>query len=121
MLVALLLAILTVGAVSASDDNATDVPLTVVEDADSSLSDENLQATSQSDMLGNGSASGTFKDLNDIISKAKRNDVIKLDEDYVYNTSTDSDFKNGINIDVRLTVDGQGHTIDGSRNRFRAR
>ena len=40
---------------------------------------------------------------------------INLDSDYVFNKNTDSDFKDGIVIGHDLTINGNGHTLDGSR------
>lgn len=110
----ILLMILTLGAVSASE-NATSDSLTI--DAETSLTeegfDESLESNSDSDILSNGSSSGNFNELNTIIVNSKKNDEIKLDKDYIYNNTTDYSLINGIQISKRLTIDGQGHKIDG--------
>ena len=56
---------------------------------------------------------GAFTELNKLIQNAKEGNVIKLDKDYVFDNTSDSDFKEGINITKTLTIDGNGHTIDG--------
>ncbi|WP_298521603.1 right-handed parallel beta-helix repeat-containing protein [uncultured Methanobrevibacter sp.] len=107
ILIVVLLIILTMCAVSASDDNVTSDSLAVG-------GDEALQIDMNSDIIADGNASGSFSDLNKIISNSKRGDVIQLDKDYLYNNTTDSSFKDGIEISKRITVYGQGHEIDGS-------
>ena len=79
---------LTASCASAVDDNATDVGI---------------------DPSGDGEA--TFNDLNSLI-KESTDDEIRLEKDYAYSNSTDSDFKNGIRIERSLTLNGQGHSID---------
>lgn len=53
----------------------------------------------------------TFNCLNTIIQMA--GDEVKLENDYAYNPEEDSLFLQGITISKQLTIDGQGHTIDG--------
>lgn len=117
LLAALLLAILTIGAVNASDDNATSNSLTSSEDAniESPASDGNLQTSPESNILANTSnATGTFTELNDLIKNSEKNSVVKLNMDYAYNNDTDYSFMNGIDINKRIAIDGQGHTINGN-------
>ena len=45
----------------------------------------------------------------------KNNANVVLDEDYAYFCRTDSEFTNGILLDHDITIDGNGHTIDGCR------
>lgn len=42
------------------------------------------------------------------------NKEVELDKNYIYNSTTDGDFKNGINITKDMTINGKGHTIDGN-------
>jgi hypothetical protein len=57
----------------------------------------------------------TFWDLNrDINDNA--NDTITLDNDYTFNSTTDSAFTEGIVINRPLTVNGNGHVIDAQGN-----
>lgn len=53
----------------------------------------------------------TLSDLNNLIIAGKE---IKLKNDYVYVESEDSAIRDGITIANYVTIDGQGHTIDGS-------
>lgn len=111
----IMLAILTVGVVSASDANATSDSL-MIDDEYSIMeksSDESLKITNNSEILSDGNSSGTFSDLNEIIVNSAKNSEIKLDKDYVFSNTTDNSFINGIGINKRLTINGQGHKIDG--------
>lgn len=66
------------------------------------------------DIVSESGNSGTFTDLNNVIETAKLNGqkTVNLTADYKYQ-STDSKFRNGIEIDG-ITINGNGHTIDGS-------
>ncbi|MBE6489629.1 MAG: hypothetical protein E7Z83_02090 [Methanobrevibacter sp.] len=52
----------------------------------------------------------TFNDLNTHIQMSS--DEIRLENDYAFNSNTDSSFEEGIIINKYLTIDGQGHVID---------
>lgn len=57
----------------------------------------------------------TFTDLQSVFWAAKEGDTITLEDDYVYNNDFRSGRTIGIGVDrASLTVDGQGHTIDGN-------
>ena len=57
----------------------------------------------------------TFKGLNYEIMNCQDNYLL-LEDDYHYDSDYDSKFKNGIIIDKpNLTIDGNGHTIDGEK------
>lgn len=111
----IMLAILTLGAVNASDTNATSDSLMIDEDYSimEESPDESLEISKDSEILSDGNSSGTFSDLNEIIVNSAKNSEIKLDKDYVYSNTTDYNFINGIDINKRLTINGQGHKIDG--------
>lgn len=85
---ALVMLILTVGVVCASDLNQT---------ADIEDAGENYTKT--------------FADLNDDISNS--NDVFEVEDDYTFNFLTDFDYFNGISIDKNLIINGNDHIIDG--------
>lgn len=55
----------------------------------------------------------TFWDLNKTIN-GNSNKVINLDKDYAYNPDFDSDFTEGIDITRKVTINGNGHSIDGN-------
>ena len=97
----ILLAIFTMGAVSASDINETSDLLTVSED-------DSLDMNFDCDIIADGSDK-TFDDLNTLIATSSENDVIELEYDYICTNASDS----GINISKKLTIDGKGHKIDG--------
>ena len=57
----------------------------------------------------------TFKELNFEITSCTDNYLL-LEDDYYYDLDLDSKFKNGIIIDKpNLTIDGNGHRIDGAK------
>ena len=58
---------------------------------------------------------GTFTALQEKINNAPAGSTITLENDYKYNADFD---KNGILIDKKLSINGNGYTIDGS-NRAR--
>ena len=57
----------------------------------------------------------TFFDLNRTINN-DTDAVISLDGDYKFNSTVDSAFVNGIVIDRNVTIEGNGHTIDGNNS-----
>lgn len=57
--------------------------------------------------------SKTFKDLNDLIN-GNDDASITLEDDYQFDSSIDGDYQYGIVISRTLTIDGNGHTINGS-------
>ena len=95
----LILAILTIGAVSAQDN---------INDGDTIEVDNNL--SSSNDVLKESSK--TFTDLNNDINSNDDKDIY-LNSDYLYDFDEDSDFEKGIVISRNMTINGNGHTIDG--------
>ena len=58
-------------------------------------------------------STGTFTDLNNLIQNSPENSVIKLDKNYTYDNNTDYDFFiDGVVINKKIIIDGQGHTIN---------
>ena len=55
----------------------------------------------------------SFNYLNTLIQMAEGE--LKLEKDFTFNKSIDSSFKDGISISKSLTIDGQGHTINGNK------
>ncbi len=128
----LLLAVLTIGAVSASEDLTTDVADDVSDESvdlsvENDLSDysdmdildnQDINAVSQkelsSNMISNDSEEKvwTIADLNDLIQKSEENSIVKLEHDYYWKYSLDENYSR-FNITKSLTLDGQGHIIDG--------
>ena len=54
----------------------------------------------------------TFKELNETISNCTTNEIT-LEYDYKYDSNNDEDFVSGINIDKNISINGNGHIIDG--------
>ena len=108
----LLLAILAIGAVSASDENVTD-ELTVGEDLniESSAVDSNefVGAQDNQAISENASDMGTFGELSDLINGASGT-TLNLTKDYIYVDGSGD----GIEINKAITIDGKGHTIDAN-------
>lgn len=87
----------TIACVSAGDDTQNEV-LSV-------SNDDYVIADSQK----------TLKDLRDLINDAQDN-AIKLNDDYIYDYDSDWSLTDGIEINRDLTIDGQGHTLDGGES-----
>ncbi|MDO5815638.1 MAG: hypothetical protein Q4Q18_08355 [Methanobrevibacter sp.] len=94
----LILAVLTVGSVSANDNLTGTVE----------LSDE-VMSLPQEDILGE-SDDGTFNALYEKIDNAEAGSTITLENNYANTDDFDSE---GIVIDKDLTINGNGYTIDG--------
>ena len=136
-LVLILLAlIISISAVSAADDTASDVIGADDNDGfilDESISDDVstgndelnlvesdktvLEDTEEETILKDGSNAGTFTDLNKLINEDYAgNTTIYLSKNYTYDSATASDenYMSGIKISRGLTIEGNGITIDGS-------
>lgn len=106
----LLISFMVMSAVSAADnmtgdiisvDNADDVDV-----VESVADSPNLTASSKS-----------FSDLNNLINDDSAFNIY-LNDDYTYDSSTDSEFSKGIVISRSINIFGQGHTINAN-NRAR--
>ena len=107
-----LLALFAVSAVSAADNATEDIA-----DVGQTLSDEIIsvgqtQATGQAndDETIGETDDGTFTALQQKINDAGINATITLSNNYTYNNGFST---KGISINKDLTIDGQGHTING--------
>lgn len=106
----LLISLLSLSAVSAADDTASDIS--------STIDDVTLEKTVNEEIISEEGTGETtqepksFTNLNDTIN-GNSDDYISLDSDYNY-TDDDSDFQHGINITRDVTINGNGHTIDGN-------
>ena len=97
------------------------MPDTVVDESNQDIvNDEQVSESNQGDVLSASSDeevlgdAGTFAALNTKVSSGGNS--IKLENNYTYSSSTDSNYRNGIVINNDLEIDGQGHTIDGMSN-----
>ena len=82
-------------------------------DEDSSVEnmDEILTESSQENVIeADGEDDGTFSALQKKINDAEEGAVITLDKDYTYDEGFS---KRGIRINKNLTINGNGHTLDG--------
>lgn len=115
----LFVGLLAVSTVSATDNSTDDiinseqntVDLSITDDSDVIAVDNNedtLSATKEDTL---SASQGKYKELSDLIDKTKENGVIKLKTDYKYD---DSFTKDGITISKAITIDGNGHSIDGN-------
>ena len=106
----LLISLLSLSAVSAADDTASDIS--------STIDDVTLEKTVNEEIISEEGTGETtqepksFTNLNDTIN-GNSDDYISLDSDYNY-TDDDSNFQHGINITRDVTINGNGHTIDGN-------
>ena len=132
LLLVILISMLCISAVSAADDASGEIISTDngialdegINDALSSNDDELILDDNNDDgLVDSGKAksalaegettTGSFTDLyNDIKYKSE----VTLRRDYKFNGTEvdDSDFINGITISSAVTIDGDGHTIDGN-------
>lgn len=61
---------------------------------------------------------GTFSELQKLIEENNVGSYINLDKDYKFNSTTDAELTSGITIEnnqVRITIDGHGHTLDANK------
>ena len=100
IIMAILVSFLAISAVSASDLNTTDNDGIIVDDT---------LSVSQNDVVDVGNIK-TFTDLQKNINDASQGSTIVLDADYNYD---DSFSIQGITINKALTIDGDGHTLNG--------
>ena len=56
---------------------------------------------------------GTFSELYPIIYGASSGQVIQLNKSFYYNSTSDRNYVTGLRVRGPITIDGQGHTIDG--------
>lgn len=110
--------------VSISDDSlqtsSNDYDLDVVGETNKEDNENFRYSTSSANM--DTSSGEVVKDSNSVLNFSSLNETInsnssseiKLDNDYLYDDTTDSRFISlgGIVINRNLTIDGQGHTID---------
>ena len=98
--------LLTISSVSAVDD-VTDDSVRIENQNDDLISESN------DDVLN--LAPKSFTDLNKAINGNTNKDIY-LEYNYTFDSNTDSNFKEGININRAVTIHGNGYTIDGDSN-----
>lgn len=76
---------------------------------------EFLKTSNNNDVLS--SSYDNFAQLNTTLQNAESNSTINLIQNYAYvGGSIDKNYSNGIIIDKPITIDGNGHIIDGKNN-----
>ena len=111
--------ILTLGAVSAADDNVTSDSTVGAVDDELSNDLEVVEGLSVDSSINNESdevlGDGVFSDISALVSAASPGSVVQLDEDFSYD-----DFSSGgVPISKSITIDGKGHTLDAKgKSRF---
>lgn len=101
----LLLAILALSAVSASEDISDDV--TEMEPIEEAVIEESSDDSQDEILTEDGSSITDFKNL------INNGGEINLTHDYQYDSSKDQDFTN-VSSNKAYVLDGKGHTIDGN-------
>ena len=101
-----LLAILTLGSVSANE-NMTEELSSFDDEVTAEIDDINAELNEENEVTNS-----TFADLNQLITDSK--DSVTLKHDYSFNLTRDEGYKSGIVIQKsNLVIDGAGYTIDG--------
>ena len=119
LIIALLLLFLSVGAVCAqenvtADDIAGTDDVDDVDDVDDAVDVETpkLGQEQTGEVLSDDSI-GNFTELSDLISSSAADSTINLTKDYKY-VPGDKVYSSGISINKKLTINGNGHTINAS-------
>ncbi|MDO5860807.1 S-layer family protein [Methanobrevibacter sp.] len=118
VVILLFVCLFTISSVSAAE-NITDDTISINDINDNIISDTNenqdINKINEETILTEDSLNenGTFADLANEISTA--GSTLNLTKNYVYDTANDTVFKNGININKEITINGNGFTIDGSK------
>ena len=130
MILIFLVCIISISAVSAADDSLNEISeaddnqevfledsinddvLTNNENDELILEENNVEDKAT---LSEGTSTGTFTDLNDAIN-GNSDSTVTLSRNYTYNgvDNYDAAFKKGIILDRPVTIDGQGHTLNGN-------
>ena len=124
-----LVLIISVSAASAAEDAASDIisadnndelilediineDFSAIDDEELVLDENNANAVGDSNDEKLSEEKGSFADLNTAIN-GNEDETVKLNRSYIY-TDTDTAFTNGIEINRKVTIDGDGNTIDGN-------
>ena len=116
-----LLALVSVGCVSAADDVQADANMAIDDSINDEISviendNEGVSDPITEEQLGENEP-GTFTDLDNKIQNAGSN-LVELDRDYIFNDAIDNPERyskiNGIYLKPNIIIDGKGHTIDGN-------
>ncbi|MBE6500733.1 MAG: Ig-like domain repeat protein, partial [Methanobrevibacter thaueri] len=99
---------------NAVEQNASTVSIDDVNTVDSinsnQVDENNLGSAEGQDKVSAGEY-GTFTELQNLIDN---NDVVNLDKDYMWDLSFNNGDRSGVKIGKAITINGNGHTIDGA-------
>ena len=107
----LMLGMLMIGAACAADNDTA----VSSDDTDAVLAQEDAETleSNDGDVLKDDYSETSFKALNRTIHEATGLEI-ELDNNYTYDGSSDSEFRNGIILNKSITINGNGKTISGS-------
>lgn len=94
------------------DDSNSDISNFYLDDDLDNKNNENIKNT-KTILKENNSSIASFSNLSDILSKASAGDTIILENDYKYDSASDSQYQGGIEV-KSITIDGNNHFIDGN-------
>ena len=99
---------MSISCINAQDFNESQI-------SDSNLlkdSNDEIQSAHNEDILNEGE--GSLSELTTMINDAPTNSEIKLTKNFTYKPAIDNPYvpTNGIVINKKITIDGQGHTIN---------
>ena len=123
LLVILVLSLLAISVVSAANDTAADLvgnddtsDDVCIESVNDMIVEDNPVLSDENDG-GSGNDVGTknFSSLNNTINGNDDEDIY-LDSDFTFNSDSDGQFSDGINITRKVTIHGNGNTIDANHN-----
>ncbi len=103
--------IMSISCINAQDFNETEIS-----HSDSNIlkySNDEIQSSHNEDILNDGD--GSLSEFKNLIFESPTNSEIKLTKNYTYNPQIDSGgyiSADGISINKKITIDGQGHTIN---------
>lgn len=115
--ICLLICLFSIASVVASDVNETDLKSAEEKDIGIGLNSINESdvflncANNDCNQLGETNSDGTFTDLVNDINTARKE--FNLTKNYIYSTG-DSKYKSGIEINKKITINGNGFFIDGA-------
>ena len=112
LLIFMILSLVLIGGVSAAEvsDNVADNSTILNEVSQDLQNDNTLEMSNDEEVLSD--EEGTFSQLETIIEGNETGSTIYLDKNYVSSNYSQS----GITINKQVTIDGQGHILDGQDN-----
>lgn len=109
LVIALLVLFISIGAVCAQENVTLDNDIDSIDDVETPI----LAQEETTDFVSADEEAGDFGELKNLISTSVSGSEIKLTKNYTH-VSGDGVYSSGITIDKKLTIDGNGHTVDAS-------